>query len=266
MTKARQVSRKKPLKPIKVDEEQLAGWKDKKQADSSVVGAESENVSAGKPKTIAEHKAPTHQPAIRLSASGAPLPQQLRNEFQPLHRPTPQDDTQRLRQLEEKNRALKAQITTLNQDKQQATLLETELNRKRKECESLGEEVQKKQRRCQSLVKVDYEHLKEALPVVTRERDLAVQEKDKLRVKLENLEQVLKHMREAAGRRQQLELEHVEALAVLNTKQQEIEVLQKAQVEAKKEHEGAVQLLEATEVYAGALEAELNLVVDVCPC
>ncbi|XP_048370140.1 RIMS-binding protein 2 isoform X14 [Sphaerodactylus townsendi] len=52
-------------------------------------------------------------------------------------------------------------------------------------------------------------------------------------------------MREAAERRQQLELEHEQALAVLNTKQQEIELLQQAQVEAKKEHEGAVQLLEA---------------------
>uniref|UniRef100_A0A8D0H9Y6 RIMS binding protein 2 n=1 Tax=Sphenodon punctatus TaxID=8508 RepID=A0A8D0H9Y6_SPHPU len=52
-------------------------------------------------------------------------------------------------------------------------------------------------------------------------------------------------MREAAERRQQLELEHEQALAVLNAKQQEIELLQKAQVEAKKEHEGAVQMLEA---------------------
>ncbi|XP_055003590.1 RIMS-binding protein 2 isoform X8 [Sorex araneus] len=51
-------------------------------------------------------------------------------------------------------------------------------------------------------------------------------------------------MREAAGRRQQLELEHEQALVVLNAKQQEIDLLQKAQVEAKKEHEGAVQLLE----------------------
>uniref|UniRef100_G3WSR8 RIMS-binding protein 2 n=1 Tax=Sarcophilus harrisii TaxID=9305 RepID=G3WSR8_SARHA len=51
-------------------------------------------------------------------------------------------------------------------------------------------------------------------------------------------------MREAAERRQQLELEHEQALAVLNAKQREIELLQKAQVEAKKEHEGAVQLLE----------------------
>ncbi|XP_062038176.1 RIMS-binding protein 2 isoform X2 [Lepus europaeus] len=52
-------------------------------------------------------------------------------------------------------------------------------------------------------------------------------------------------MREAADRRQQLELEHEQALAVLNAKQQEIDLLQKAQVEAKKEHEGAVRLLEA---------------------
>ncbi|XP_011837334.1 PREDICTED: RIMS-binding protein 2 [Mandrillus leucophaeus] len=52
-------------------------------------------------------------------------------------------------------------------------------------------------------------------------------------------------MREAAERRQQLELEHEQALAVLSAKQQEIDLLQKAQVEAKKEHEGAVRLLES---------------------
>lgn len=34
-------------------------------------------------------------------------------------------------------------------------------------------------------------------------------------------------MREAAGRRQQLELEHEQALAVLSAKQQEIDFLQK---------------------------------------
>ncbi|XP_028726037.1 RIMS-binding protein 2 isoform X3 [Peromyscus leucopus] len=52
-------------------------------------------------------------------------------------------------------------------------------------------------------------------------------------------------MREAAERRQQLELEHEQALAILNAKQQEIQLLQQAQVEAKKEHEGAVHLLES---------------------
>ncbi|XP_077015658.1 RIMS-binding protein 2 [Tamandua tetradactyla] len=52
-------------------------------------------------------------------------------------------------------------------------------------------------------------------------------------------------MRETAERRQHLELEHEQALAVLTAKQQEIDLLHKAQVEAKKEHDGAVQLLES---------------------
>ncbi|KAH0625366.1 hypothetical protein JD844_014832 [Phrynosoma platyrhinos] len=95
------------------------------------------------------------------------------------------------------------------------------------------------------MVKTEYDQLTETLTAVTEEQDLAVKEKHQLQAKLENLEQVLKHMREAAERRQQLELEHEQALAVLNAKQKEIELLQKAQVEAKKEHEGAVQLLEA---------------------
>uniref|UniRef100_A0A8C7USN1 RIMS-binding protein 2 n=1 Tax=Oncorhynchus mykiss TaxID=8022 RepID=A0A8C7USN1_ONCMY len=51
-------------------------------------------------------------------------------------------------------------------------------------------------------------------------------------------------MREAAERRQQLEEEHEQALAILTTKQQEIHLLQRAQVKAEKEHEGAVHLLE----------------------
>ncbi|XP_038292259.1 RIMS-binding protein 2 isoform X7 [Canis lupus familiaris] len=95
-------------------------------------------------------------------------------------------------------------------------------------------------------VKAEHAWLYHVLAIVTRERDLAVKENLRLQAKLENLEQVLKHMREAAERRQQLELEHEQALAVLHAKQQEIELLQKAQVEAKKEREGAVQLLENT--------------------
>uniref|UniRef100_S4RQR8 RIMS binding protein 2 n=1 Tax=Petromyzon marinus TaxID=7757 RepID=S4RQR8_PETMA len=79
-----------------------------------------------------------------------------------------------------------------------------------------------------------------------RERGSALEEGSRLGAKLENLEQLIKHMREAAERRQQLEAEHEEALAVLRAKQDEITFLQKAQVEAKKEHEGAVHLLEST--------------------
>uniref|UniRef100_A0A8C0EFH1 RIMS-binding protein 2 n=1 Tax=Bubo bubo TaxID=30461 RepID=A0A8C0EFH1_BUBBB len=110
-------------------------------------------------------------------------------------------------------------------------------------------------------VKADYDHLRETLLRVTKERDLAVKGKHQLQAKLENLEQVLKHMREAAERRQQLELEHEQALAVLNAKQQEIELLQKAQVEAKKEHEGAVQLLENT---LDSMQAKVRELEEKC--
>ncbi|XP_078106302.1 RIMS-binding protein 2 isoform X1 [Sander vitreus] len=68
-------------------------------------------------------------------------------------------------------------------------------------------------------------------------------------------------MREAAERRQQLELEHEQALAVLNAKQQEIEVLQKAQVEAKKEHEGAVHLLEN---HLDSMQAKVRELEEKC--
>uniref|UniRef100_A0A8C3XPV8 Peripheral-type benzodiazepine receptor-associated protein 1 n=1 Tax=Chelydra serpentina TaxID=8475 RepID=A0A8C3XPV8_CHESE len=52
-------------------------------------------------------------------------------------------------------------------------------------------------------------------------------------------------MRDVAERRQQLEAEHKEAQLELQEKQEEVRRLQQAQAEAKREHEGAVQLLEA---------------------
>ncbi|XP_032373212.1 RIMS-binding protein 2 isoform X23 [Etheostoma spectabile] len=198
----------------------------------------------------------------------------LRNEV--LHHQLP--GVQRLdsfRLLKDNSRSLRLNPETLSHQRQKQKLLETEISTRRKECEALEAEVKKKNQTCQTLeneledflqenkhlnlqffnnshktseyekVKFEYAQLKETLGAVTQERDLALWERNQLQGKLENLEQVLKHMREAAERRQQLELEHEQALAVLNAKQQEIEVLQKAQVEAKKEHEGAVHLLEA---------------------
>ncbi|KAK1787009.1 hypothetical protein P4O66_017386 [Electrophorus voltai] len=100
-------------------------------------------------------------------------------------------------------------------------------------------------------VKREYEWLRQALCAVTVERDCPLWKRTQLQGKLENLEQVLqgvflslspsfsrffsppsippslKHMRDAAERRQQLELEHEQALAVLSAKQQEIDLLQK---------------------------------------
>ncbi|XP_035853818.1 RIMS-binding protein 2 isoform X23 [Sander lucioperca] len=183
----------------------------------------------------------------------------LRNEVLPLQLPGVQRlDSFRL--LKDNSGALRLNPETLSHQRQKQKLLETEISTRRKECEALEAEVKKKNQTCQTLenelqdflqenkhlnlqffnnshktseyekVKSEYAQLKETLGAVTQERDLALWERNQLQGKLENLEQVLKHMREAAERRQQLELEHEQALAVLNAKQQEIEVLQKAKV------------------------------------
>uniref|UniRef100_A0A674IE15 TSPO associated protein 1 n=1 Tax=Terrapene triunguis TaxID=2587831 RepID=A0A674IE15_9SAUR len=126
--------------------------------------------------------------------------------------------------------------------------LEFELRKKRKKCENLEHEVRKKHKRCKELVSiVEFENadLKLQVVLVTKERDSALQKSQGLQTKLENLEQVLKHMRDVAERRQQLEAEHEEAQLALQEKQEEVRWLQQAQAEAKREHEGAVQLLEA---------------------
>ncbi|XP_028851308.1 RIMS-binding protein 2 isoform X16 [Denticeps clupeoides] len=168
---------------------------------------------------------------------------------------------------------------------------ETEISKKRTQLELLDHEVQKRSPTCQTLenelhdvleakshlsvqrfgntqkaeqyeqVKANYEQLRETLRFVTKERDCAVLENTQLQAKLENLEQVLKHMRDAAERRQQLEVEHEQALAVLNAKQQEIDLLQKAQVEAKKEHEGAVHLLEN---HLDSMQAKVRELEEKC--
>ncbi|XP_057629797.1 peripheral-type benzodiazepine receptor-associated protein 1 isoform X4 [Chionomys nivalis] len=159
---------------------------------------------------------------------------------------------------------------------QRVRQLESELCKKRKKCESLEQEARKKQRRCEELElqlraaqnenarlveensrlsgratekeQVEWENaeLKGQLLGVKQERDSAVRKSQGLQSKLESLEQVLKHMREVAQRRQQLEVEHEQARLSLQEKQEEVRRLQQAQAEAKREHEGAVQLLEST--------------------
>ncbi|XP_036925747.1 peripheral-type benzodiazepine receptor-associated protein 1 isoform X3 [Sturnira hondurensis] len=159
---------------------------------------------------------------------------------------------------------------------QRVQQLESELSKKRKKCESLEQEARKKQRRCEELElqlkeaqnenarlvdensrlsgratqkeQVEWENaeLRDQLLGVTQERDSALRKSQGLQSKLESLEQVLKHMREVAQRRQQLEVEHEQARLSLQEKQEEVRRLQQAQAEAKREHEGAVQLLEST--------------------
>ncbi|XP_061754235.1 RIMS-binding protein 2 isoform X9 [Nerophis ophidion] len=153
---------------------------------------------------------------------------------------------------------------------------ESELTKKRKECESLEHEVKKRKRKCLDLEsrledeqaknaqlkeeadllrrktqllkknRVENDELREELSKVTAQHNYVLEENQRLRAKLENLEQVLKRMRDVAERRQQLELEHEQALAILKFKQDEIKRLQLAQLFARREHEGVVQMLEST--------------------
>uniref|UniRef100_A0A670Y4G4 SH3 domain-containing protein n=1 Tax=Pseudonaja textilis TaxID=8673 RepID=A0A670Y4G4_PSETE len=143
-----------------------------------------------------------------------------------------------------------------------------ELCIKRKQCEHLEHEVKKKHKRCVELVsespppvvdltpratfnrqKMDVESenadLRLQVSVVTEERDSALQKTQELQDRLESLGQALKHMRDVAERRQQLEHQHEKALQALQKKKDEVRQLQQAQAEARKKHEGAVQLLEA---------------------
>ncbi|XP_036071231.1 peripheral-type benzodiazepine receptor-associated protein 1 isoform X4 [Oryzias melastigma] len=176
-------------------------------------------------------------------------------------------------------------------EEQRIQFLERELNSKRKECEDLEHEVKKRQRRCLDLEsqlenergknehlkeeadllrrkallldqsRAENEELREELSEVTAQRNSVLEENQRLRAKLENLEQVLKHMREVAERRQQLELEHEQALAILKFKQDEIKRLQRAQLFAKREHEGVVQMLE--ELTQLVLRRELSKVREL---
>ncbi|MGH0134215.1 UNVERIFIED_CONTAM: hypothetical protein FKN15_054948 [Acipenser sinensis] len=131
---------------------------------------------------------------------------------------------------------------------QKAELLdqENELNDVRGRNARLKEETGHLIQKAELLDQVQSENdeLRDNLSAVTAQRNSALEENQRLQAKLDNLEQVLKQMREVAERRQHLESEHEEALNVLRLKQDEVQRLQKAQVEAKREHEGVVQLLE----------------------
>ncbi|TTG47519.1 Peripheral-type benzodiazepine receptor-associated protein 1 [Bagarius yarrelli] len=76
--------------------------------------------------------------------------------------------------------------------KKQIEFLESELSKKRKECEGLEHEVRKRQKRCLDLSQVENEELKEELTALSAQYSSVLEENQRLRAKLENLEQVLK--------------------------------------------------------------------------
>ncbi|XP_074969212.1 peripheral-type benzodiazepine receptor-associated protein 1 isoform X9 [Phalacrocorax aristotelis] len=229
------------------------------------------------PSTVARLGPPV--PTLNTCLKGSPLPKETRLGDAALggevHREV-EPGVQPLGPASEGHENFPPKNAITDQERsQQIEQLEFELKKKRKKCENLEHEVRKKHKRCKELeiqlqevqsenarlaeenlqlnekagwagqVESENADLKLQVVLVTKERDSVIQTNQGLQTKLENLEQVLKHMRNVAERRQQLEVEHKEALLVLQEKQEEVRRLQQAQAEAKREHEGAVQLLEA---------------------
>ncbi|KAK1884395.1 RIMS-binding protein 2 [Dissostichus eleginoides] len=153
----------------------------------------------------------------------------------------------RFRLLEERNRALRLEVATLRQEKQQYRKLRAKLHAALQEKNRLNLELITHHLKTSKYdqVRSDCDQLRQTLAVVSQERDVAQQQKSHLQGRLENLEQVLKqqrlpaqdtskplreHMQEAVELKQQLQTEHEQALVALHTKQKEINQLQKVKV------------------------------------
>ncbi|XP_075999451.1 RIMS-binding protein 2-like isoform X2 [Genypterus blacodes] len=156
------------------------------------------------------------------------------------------NNVSRFRLLEERNRTLKVEVATLRQEKQQYRKLKTKLGATLQEKNRLNLELIVQHLRASKYeqVKSDYDQLRQTFAAVSQERDAAQRQRGRLQGKVENLEQVLKHMREAVELKQQLQTEHEQALVALHTKQKEVVQLQRARVQTGQEHEGAIHLLE----------------------
>ncbi|XP_051537271.1 RIMS-binding protein 2-like isoform X2 [Myxocyprinus asiaticus] len=141
-------------------------------------------------------------------------------------------------------------IAARNANHVRAKVKESEVNERRKRCQILEREVKKNTLTCKTLKN----ELQDALL-------------ESKRLNRELLSHILKttqyekHMREAADRWQQLEADHEQALAFLNSRQQEINLLQKVQAEAEKEREEVVHLLE---VKVHDLEQKCQTQIEQC--
>ncbi|PNJ65837.1 TSPOAP1 isoform 3 [Pongo abelii] len=123
---------------------------------------------------------------------------------------------------------------------QRVQQLESELSKKRKKCESLEQEARKKQRRC--------EELELQLREAQNENARLVEENSRLSGTVTEKEQVEWENEELRGQLLGVTQERDSALRKsqgLQSKLESLEQVLKAQAEAQREHEGAVQLLEA---------------------
>ncbi|XP_063744984.1 RIMS-binding protein 2 isoform X2 [Eleginops maclovinus] len=138
----------------------------------------------------------------------------------------------RFRLLEERNRALRLEVATLRQEKQQYRKLRAKLHAALQEKNRLNLELITHHLKTSKYdqVRSDCDQLRQTLAAVSQERDVAQQQRSQLQGRVENLEHVLKHMHEAVELKQQLQIEHEQALVALHIKQKEINQLQKVKV------------------------------------
>ncbi|XP_019738177.1 RIMS-binding protein 2-like isoform X1 [Hippocampus comes] len=146
----------------------------------------------------------------------------------------------RFRLLEERNQVLRREVAALRQERQQYRKLRVKLHttlqeKNRLNLELIGHHLKASK---YDQVQSDFARLKETLSVVSRERDAAQQQRNQLEGEVENLEEVLKHMRKTDEDKQRPQTEHERA------EQKEIHQLQKARLQADRDHEQAIQLLE----------------------
>ncbi|XP_077353429.1 RIMS-binding protein 2-like isoform X4 [Festucalex cinctus] len=172
-----------------------------------------------------------HHHVHSMTKSKSEVSSQLGHSFQ---------NVSRFRLLEERNRVLRQEVAALRQEKQHYRKLRAKLHAALQEKNRLNLELIGRHLKASKYdqVQSDFYQLKETLAVVSQERDAAQEQHSQLQGKVENLEQVLKHMHETVEVKQRPQTEHEQA------KQKEIHQLQKARLQADRDHEKAVQLLE----------------------
>ncbi|KAM8872586.1 RIMS-binding protein 2 isoform 3-T4 [Synchiropus picturatus] len=126
----------------------------------------------------------------------------------------------RLQLLEERNQALRLEVATLRQEKQQYRKLKSKLHAALQEKNRLNLELISCHLKASKYdqVRSDYEKLRKTFLVVSQERAAAQKQRSELQDKVENLEQVLKHMHESVELKRHLQTEHEQTWVSLHSK------------------------------------------------
>lgn len=125
---------------------------------------------------------------------------------------------------------LVAQLTQLSEEKKR---LEEENSHLRRQLDAAME------------VQAENADLKKQVEQMAEEQNSALQQVSELQAQLQEAECQLKALKEIADRGPQLEREHLETQLALQKKEEELESLQRAQEEGKRQHEEALQMVRA---------------------